>query len=91
MRLLKSGGNVEAQVSDLLCRQMQSKVGGACERFLTARRTRREVRGETKVIRLPEAIESMTVLRGGLQSIRRTDTFSGYRRFLGTGRIVKEP
>ena len=32
----------------------------------------------------------MTVLRGGLQSIRRTDTFSGYRRFLGTGR-VKEP
>jgi hypothetical protein len=44
-----------------------------------------------EVIRLPESIESMTVLRGGLQSIRRTDTFSGYRRFLGTGRLVKEP
>jgi hypothetical protein len=44
-----------------------------------------------EVIRLPESIESMTVLRGGLQSIRRTDTFSGYRRFLGTGRVVKEP
>ena len=42
-----------------------------------------------EVIRLPESIESMTVLRGGLQSIRRTDTFSGYRRFLGTGRGVK--
>jgi hypothetical protein len=44
-----------------------------------------------EVIRLPESIESMTVLHGGLQSIRRTDTFSGYRRFLGTGRVVKEP
>ena len=44
-----------------------------------------------EVIRLPESIESMTVLRGGLQSIRRTDTFSAYRRFLSTGRVVKEP
>ena len=43
-----------------------------------------------EVIRLPESIEAMTVLRGGLQSVRRTQTFSGYRRFLGTGRI-KEP
>jgi len=44
-----------------------------------------------EVIHLPESIESMTVLRGGLQSIRRTETFSGYRRFLGTAWIVKEP
>ena len=44
-----------------------------------------------EVILLPESIESMTVLRGGLQSIRRTDTFSSYRRFLGTGRLVKGP
>jgi hypothetical protein len=43
-----------------------------------------------EVIRLPASIESVTVLRGGLQSIRRMSTFSGYRRFLGTGR-VKEP
>jgi len=42
-----------------------------------------------EVIRLPESIESITVLRSGLQSMRRTDTFSEYRRFLGTGRIVK--
>jgi hypothetical protein len=42
-----------------------------------------------EVIRLPESIESVTLLRGGLQSMRRTDTFSEYRRFLGTGRIVK--
>jgi len=44
-----------------------------------------------EVIRLPESIESMTVIRGGLQSIRRTDTFSAYRRFVATGRLVKEP
>jgi hypothetical protein len=31
------------------------------------------------------------VLRGGLQSIRRTETFSSYRRFLTEGRVVKDP
>ena len=41
-----------------------------------------------EVIRLPESIESMTVLRGGLQSMRRTETFSDYRRFLATGRVT---
>jgi len=44
-----------------------------------------------EVIRLPESLESMTVLRGGLQSIRRTDTYSAYRRFLATGRVIQEP
>jgi len=39
---------------------------------------------------LPESIESLTVLRGGLQSIRRTDTYSNYRRFLTAGRIVED-
>ena len=32
----------------------------------------------------------MTVLRGGLQSIRRTETSASYRRFLTTGRIVTD-
>lgn len=36
---------------------------------------------------LPETIESITIVRGGLQSARRTDTFSGYRRFLTAGRV----
>ena len=44
-----------------------------------------------EVVLLPESIDSLTVLRGGLQSIRRTETFSGYRRFLTTSRIVKHP
>jgi hypothetical protein len=33
----------------------------------------------------------MTVLRSGLQSIRRTDRYSSYRRFLTEGRVVKDP
>jgi hypothetical protein len=36
---------------------------------------------------LPESIESLTVLRTGLQSTRRIQVFSNYRRFLTSGRI----
>lgn len=36
---------------------------------------------------LPEAIESRTVIRTGLESIRRTQVFSNYRRFLTSSRI----
>jgi hypothetical protein len=42
-----------------------------------------------EVIRLPESFESTTVLRTTLQSMRRTDTFREYQRFLATGRIHK--
>jgi hypothetical protein len=42
-----------------------------------------------EVVLLPESLESMTLLRSGLQSIRRTDRFSGYRRFLTTGRVTR--
>ena len=41
-----------------------------------------------EIILLPESIESVTMLRGGLQSIRRTEKFSGYRRFLTTARLT---
>jgi hypothetical protein len=43
-----------------------------------------------EVILLPESITSLTVLRSSLQSIRRTDTFSDYRRFLTTGRVITD-
>ena len=38
-------------------------------------------------ILLPQSIESLTLVRGTLQSVRRTEVYSNYRRFLGTGRI----
>lgn len=43
-----------------------------------------------EVFVLPESIESLTVVRSALQSTRRTQEFSGYRRFLTKGRIVKD-
>jgi hypothetical protein len=42
-----------------------------------------------EVVLLPESIESVTVLRSALQSIRRTQVFSDYRRFLTASRIIK--
>ena len=36
---------------------------------------------------LPESIESLTIMRTGLQSTRRVQVFSNYRRFLTSGRI----
>lgn len=39
---------------------------------------------------LPESIDSLTILRSGLQSIRRTERFSEYRRFLTGGRVKGE-
>jgi hypothetical protein len=43
-----------------------------------------------ETIVLPASVESMTVLRSGLQSTRRTQVFSDYRRFLTASR-VKDP
>lgn len=41
-----------------------------------------------EVILLPQSSESLTVVRSGLQSVRRSERFSGYRRFLTDGRVV---
>jgi len=38
---------------------------------------------------LPESIESLSVLSGGLQSTRRTQIYSGYRRFVADSRVVE--
>ena len=42
-----------------------------------------------EVLLLPESIESVIVARGGLQSSRRTQIYSNYRRFVGDARIVE--
>jgi hypothetical protein len=38
---------------------------------------------------LPESIDTLIVVRGGLESMRSRQTFTDYRRFLTAGRIVK--
>jgi hypothetical protein len=41
-----------------------------------------------EVLLLPESSESLTMVRSGLQSNRRSERFSDYRRFLTDGRVV---
>lgn len=42
-----------------------------------------------EVLLLPESIESLTVVRGGLESTRRNQTFSDYKRFVTGGRVLQ--
>lgn len=42
-----------------------------------------------EAVLLPESIETMILMRNGLESIRRRQNFSDYRRFLTGGRIVR--
>ena len=38
---------------------------------------------------LPESIESLSIVSGGLQSTRRSQTYSDYKRFVGDSRVVE--
>jgi hypothetical protein len=38
---------------------------------------------------LPESIESVSIVSGGLQSTRRSQTYADYKRFVGDSRIVE--
>jgi hypothetical protein len=42
-----------------------------------------------EVLLLPESIISLTVVRGGLQSTRRSQTFTNYQRFVTGGRVIE--
>ncbi len=44
-----------------------------------------------EVLLLPESIGSYTLIRGGLQSTRRYQTFSDYRRFVTEGKVLPSP
>ena len=41
-----------------------------------------------EVLLLPESITSVIMVRGGLQSTRRSETFSDYRRFVAEGKVI---
>jgi hypothetical protein len=43
-----------------------------------------------EILVLPESIVTMTIARNGLQSVRRTETFSDYRRFVTAGRVITD-
>lgn len=42
-----------------------------------------------EVLLLPESIHTFTMIRGGLQSTRRNQTFSDYKRFIAKGKVVE--
>ncbi len=42
-----------------------------------------------EVLLLPESVYSFTVVSGGLQSTRRSQVYSGYKRFVGDSRVVE--
>jgi hypothetical protein len=42
-----------------------------------------------EILLVPESIDSLLLVRGGLQSTRRSQTFSDYKRFVTAGRVVK--
>ena len=42
-----------------------------------------------EVMLLPESIHSLIMVRGGLQSTRRHQTFSDYKRFVAEGRLLR--
>src|SRR4029453_11370865 len=41
-----------------------------------------------EVLLLPESIDTLSVVSGGLQSTRRSQTYSDYKRFVGDSRVV---
>jgi hypothetical protein len=42
-----------------------------------------------EVLLLPESIDSLTVVRGGLESTRRNQRFTDYKRFVTGGRVLQ--
>jgi hypothetical protein len=42
-----------------------------------------------EMLLVPESIDSFTLVRGGLESTRRRQTFSDYRRFVTGGRVLE--
>ena len=47
-------------------------------------------RDPDEILLVPESIDTLTVVRGGLESTRRNQTYSDYRRFLTGGRLIKD-
>ena len=42
-----------------------------------------------ELLLLPESIDSLVVVSGGLQSTRRSQIYSDYKRFVGDSRVVE--
>ena len=84
------GGPVDVRVPSRLQRRYNFSTWVVIERDdLTIRYRNVKFREPDETMLLPESIESLVVVHGGLESTRRTQTYTDYRRFLTGGRLVK--
>lgn len=83
-------GPVDLRVSNTLRRRRHMLDDMTIERLDVTMRFKRVVfRDPEDVLLLPESIDDLRVFRGGLQSTRRSQIFSEYRRFVTDARLVK--
>ncbi len=84
-------GPVEIKVPLALQRRHNMPVWMTIDRDdLTIRYKSVAFREPDELVLVPDSIESLTIVRGGLESTRRTQTYADFRRFITGGRIVKE-
>ncbi len=83
------GGPVDVRVPTLIQRRHRLENWVALLREdLTIRYKPVAFSNPEEVLLLPESIISIIMVRGGLQSTRRSQTFSDYRRFVAEGKVV---
>jgi len=85
------GGPVDLRVSEKLQRRHNFGSWLVVERLdVTIRYKTIAFSDPAETMLLPESISMLVVNRGGLQSTRRNQTYSDYKRFVTGGRLVKE-
>jgi hypothetical protein len=83
-------GPTDVRVADTLQRRHNFSSWVVFERYDTTIRYRTvDFTDPDERLVLPESIDMLIVLHGGLESTRRSQTFSDYRRFRTGGRIVR--
>jgi len=83
-------GPVDLKVSEKLQRRYNFGTWLVVERLdVTIRYKTIAFKDPAEAMLLPESINMLVVNRGGLQSTRRNQTFSDYKRFVTGGRLVK--
>jgi hypothetical protein len=84
------GGPVDVRVPALIQRRYRMDPWAVIVREDTAIRYKAVAFTDPdEILLLPESIHSLIMVRGGLQSTRRWQTFSDYRRFVTEGKVVQ--
>ena len=84
------GGPVDIKVPSAIQRRHNFRDFIVVERNdVTIRYKQVSFRDPDEALLLPESIDMLMVIHGGLASTRRNQVFSDYRRFLTGGRVVK--